>query len=138
MFPKETLILLVDDASSQRTFVRHHLTALGYENVLEAGNGKEGLEVLKNQLAKNAPVGLMLVDWMMPSMSGMDLLQAIRADQELNATPFILVTSEGDQSSVIQALKAGVDAYIVKPITEAELQERLRVVWKRHNAEKAK
>lgn len=109
---KSIRILIVDDFATMRKVIRNLLKQVGYENIVEAEDGAIALRTLKAQ-----KVDFVISDWNMPNMSGLELLKAVRADEELNATPFLMVTAEALQENVIAAVKAGVSNYIVKPFT---------------------
>jgi len=117
-------ILIVDDFPTMRRIVRNTLRQLGLQNVAEAGDGSEALEMLKN-----GSYDFVITDWNMPRMTGLDLLKAIRADAALKGTPVLLVTAEADKENVIQAAQAGVNNYIVKPFTAAVMQEKIQKIF---------
>jgi len=120
----EMKILIVDDFPTMRRIVRNTLRQLGLQNVSEAGDGSEALEMLKT-----GGYDFVITDWNMPRMTGLDLLKAIRADAALKTTPVLLVTAEADKENVIQAAQAGVNNYIVKPFTAAVLQEKIQKIF---------
>ncbi|HEX2226222.1 MAG TPA: response regulator [Candidatus Binatia bacterium] len=117
-------VLIVDDASAMRRILRGLLKELGFNNLREAANGQLALEELKKKKA-----GIVVSDWNMPVMSGMDLLKAIRADDELKATPVLMVTAEAQQENIVQAVQAGVNNYIVKPFNAQTLEEKLNKIF---------
>jgi len=96
------------------------LKQVGFENIVEAEDGVNALRVLKSQ-----KIDLVVSDWNMPNMTGLDLLKAVRADEDLKQTPFLMVTAEALQDNVIAAVKAGVNNYIVKPFTAEVLNEKI-------------
>ncbi|MCX7978299.1 MAG: response regulator, partial [Bdellovibrionaceae bacterium] len=100
MFPPETRILVVDDMPSIRDLVKNHLKAMGYKNVLEAEDGEAALRILIQQNSFGQAVGLVVCDWNMPKMSGLDLLKQVRATVEWQNLPFILLTSESERDQV--------------------------------------
>jgi len=110
----------VDDFATMRKVIRNLLKQLGYENIVEAENGEAALSVLKSR-----QVDLIISDWNMPTMSGYELLKAVRADGELQKTPFLMVTAEALKENVVQAVKAGVSNYIVKPFTAEVLNDKI-------------
>ncbi|MBN2560655.1 MAG: response regulator [Phycisphaerae bacterium] len=111
-------ILLVDDSRTIRNIQKNTLKTLGHEDVVEAGDGLEALA----HLAKES-VDLMLVDWNMPNMDGITLIKRVREkDQQ---TPIIMVTTEAEKSRVLEAVKAGVNNYVVKPFTADTLSEKI-------------
>jgi two-component system chemotaxis response regulator CheY len=117
---KQIKILVVDDFATMRKVIRNLLKQVGYENIVEAEDGVNALRVLKSQ-----KIDLVVSDWNMPNMTGLDLLKAVRADEELKQTPFLMVTAEALQDNVIAAVKAGVSNYIVKPFTAEVLNEKI-------------
>ncbi len=120
---KKIKILVVDDFATMRKVIRNLLKQVGYENILEAENGEAALTVLKSQ-----KVDFVISDWNMPTMTGLDLLKAVRADNELGKMPFLMVTAEALKENVVQAVKAGVNNYIVKPFTAEVLNEKIEKI----------
>ncbi len=117
---KNIKILVVDDFATMRKVIRNLLKQVGYENIMEAEDGVLALRVLKSQ-----KIDLVISDWNMPNMTGLELLKAVRADEDLKTTPFLMVTAEALQDNVIAAVKAGVSNYIVKPFTAEVLNEKI-------------
>lgn len=117
---KQIKIMIVDDFATMRKVIRNLLKQLGYENIVEAEDGVAALRVLRSQ-----KIDLVVSDWNMPNMTGLELLKAVRADEELKPTPFLMVTAEALQDNVIAAVKAGVSNYIVKPFTAEVLNEKI-------------
>ena len=120
MMGKDMKILVVDDFTTMRKVVRNLLKQGGYENVVEAEDGQAALRTIKSQ-----KIDFIISDWNMPNMTGIELLKAVRADAEISATPFLMVTAEALQDNVIAAVKAGVSNYIVKPFTAEVLSEKI-------------
>ena len=116
-------ILVVDDFATMRKVVRNLLKQVGYENIVEAEDGVMALKALKSQ-----KIGLIISDWNMPNMTGLELLIAVRADEDLKTTPFLMVTAEALQDNVITAVKAGVSNYIVKPFTAEVLNDKIKKI----------
>jgi two-component system chemotaxis response regulator CheY len=117
---KDMKILVVDDFTTMRKVVRNLLKQGGYENVVEAEDGQAAMRMIKAQ-----KIDFIISDWNMPNMTGIELLKAVRADAEVSATPFLMVTAEALQDNVIAAVKAGVSNYIVKPFTAEVLSEKI-------------
>ena len=117
-------VLVVDDFATMRRIVKNILTQLGYKNVIEADDGTSALGVLKSE-----KIDLIISDWNMPKMTGLDLLKAVRADANMANTPFIMVTAEAQQDNIILAVKAKVSQYIVKPFTAETLAEKLQKIF---------
>ncbi len=117
-------LLVVDDSSTMRRIIKNTLSRLGYDNVLEGEDGLQGW----NALNENTDVGMLITDWNMPEMNGLELVKKVRADARFSDLPIIMVTTEGGKAEVITALKAGVNNYIVKPFTPQVLKEKLAAV----------
>jgi len=117
-------ILVVDDSSTMRRIIKNTLARLGYKNILEGGDGLEGWAAMD----ANPDVDMLITDWNMPEMNGLELVQKVRADSRFVDMPIIMVTTEGGKAEVITALKAGVNNYIVKPFTPQVLKEKLGAV----------
>jgi two-component system chemotaxis response regulator CheY len=117
-------ILVVDDFATMRRIIKNILTQLGFKNIIEADDGTTALGVLKSE-----KIGLIVSDWNMPKMTGLDLLKAVRADSNTANTPFIMVTAEAQQDNIILAVKARVSQYIVKPFTAETLSEKLNKIF---------
>jgi two-component system chemotaxis response regulator CheY len=116
-------ILIVYDYKTMLRIVRNLLKQLGFDNVDEATDGSQALEKLRTK-----SYGLVISDWNMEPMTGYELLKEVRADGQLKATPFIMVTAESKTDNVIAAKKAGVNNYIVKPFNAATLKQKLSAV----------
>jgi two-component system chemotaxis response regulator CheY len=113
-------VLVVDDYSPMRRLLRSLLEQLGFKQVEEASDGGTALAKLRD-----APVGLVISDWSMEPMSGLDLLREVRADRELRHVPFIMVTAKGKPENVVAAKEAGVTGYIVKPFNADTLKKKI-------------
>jgi len=122
---KNLKILIVDDFATMRKVIRNLLKQGGFENVVEAEDGMAALKILKSQ-----QVDFIISDWNMPNMSGLELLKAVRGDDELKALPFLMVTAEALKDNVVAAVKAGVSNYIVKPFTAEVLNEKIEKIVK--------
>lgn len=134
MFPPETKILVVDDMLTMRKLVKKTLQSAGFTNFVEAVNGNDAWNKL-NEPGVN--FGLVLSDWNMPECQGIELLQRVRASEQLKDMPFVLLTAEGERDQIAEALKSGVDNYILKPFTAAVLKEKLAMVYKKRFGKKA-
>ncbi|SMP15001.1 two-component system, chemotaxis family, response regulator CheY [Desulfurobacterium pacificum] len=119
-------ILVVDDMAAMRKILKTLLAQLGYKNVDEAEDGKQALEILKKNPNK---YGLVITDWNMPNMTGIELVQEIRKDPELKHLPILMVTAEAKKENVLMAIKAGVNNYIVKPFTAETLKEKIEKIF---------
>jgi two-component system chemotaxis response regulator CheY len=123
---KSTPILVVDDYRTMVRIVRNLLQQLGFANVDDASDGASALVKLREQT-----FGLVISDWMMEPMSGLELLEQIRADPKLRALPFIMITAENRKERVARAERAGADGFIVKPFTAEALSDRIAAVMGR-------
>ncbi len=117
-------LLVVDDSSTMRGIMKNTLARLGYEDVLEGADGVEGWA----QMDANPDIDMLITDWNMPEVNGLELVLKVRADVRFKDTPIIMVTTEGAKAEVTAALKAGVNNYIVKPFTPQVLKEKLGAV----------
>ncbi len=116
-------ILIIDDYKTMLRIIRNLLKQLGFDNVDEATDGSMALAKMRT-----AKYGLVISDWNMEPMTGYQLLQEVRADESLKATPFIMITAESKTDNVIAAKKAGVNNYIVKPFNAATLKTKMSAV----------
>ncbi len=116
-------ILVVDDSRVARNIVKNMLKSMYNveEGIIEATNGEEAWSVLQG-----SPVDLVLLDWNMALLNGIDLLRRVRQEPRFKALPVIMVTSEAAKYNVIEAVKAGVNDYLIKPLTEKNLYEKVR------------
>jgi two-component system chemotaxis response regulator CheY len=117
-------VLVVDDFTTMRRIVKGVLKQLGFSDIIEAEDGVAALEELKKE-----KIGLIVSDWNMPNMTGLDLLRAVKGDDKLKDIPFIMVTAEGQKDNVVEAVKSGVNNYIIKPFTPEIFSEKLEKVF---------
>lgn len=125
MFASQTRVLIVDDMSAMRKIIRNILRDLGFTDLTEAEDGARAWELITSA---EQPFGLIISDWNMPHCMGIDLLRRLRADARFKKTPFVMVTAESEQAQIVQAVKAGVDQYIVKPFSKETLISKLESV----------
>lgn len=118
-------ILVVDDMSSMRRIIKNTLKQLGYPNTEEAEDGEKALEAVRKE-----PFDLVVSDWNMPKMNGLDLLKAIRQDPKLSALPVLMVTTEAEMDHILEAIRSGVNSYILKPFTPETMKEKIDKVFK--------
>lgn len=116
-------VLIVDDFATMRRILKNILRQIGFANISEAEDGKSALKELKK-----TKYDLVLCDWNMPEMSGLEVLRTVRADEELKGLPFIMVTAEAQKDNILEAVKAGVSNYVVKPFTADTMSEKLKKV----------
>ena len=114
--------IVVDDSRAMRAILRKMLTDIGFDEVLEAEHGRAALTTLGDA---GEPPALALVDWNMPEMNGLELIEALRAERRFDRTRLMMVTSETNPRHVYDALKAGVDEYAMKPITREVIEDKL-------------
>ncbi|KAA3615451.1 MAG: response regulator [Calditrichaeota bacterium] len=112
--------LAVDDSPTMRRIVANTLKRLGYEDVVEAINGKEALEKLAT-----TTVDFIITDWNMPEMDGLEFVQNIKANGDTSEVPILMITTRGVKDDIVDAMKAGVNSYIIKPFTPQVLKEKI-------------
>ena len=117
-------ILVVDDFATMRQIVKRSLGALGYHNIVEAADGVDALDKLEHE-----QFSFIISDWNMPKMMGIDFLKAVRGNEKFKGIPFLMVTAEAKRENIIEAAKAGVSQYIVKPFTVESLQEKMEAIF---------
>ncbi len=122
-------ILVVDDFSTMRRIVKNLLRDLGFTNTHEADDGSTAWPKLKS-----GEFDFLVTDWNMPGMSGLELLQKVRADDELKSLPVLMVTAEAKRDQIVAAAQAGVNGYVVKPFTAAALKEKIEKIFERVDA----
>jgi two-component system chemotaxis response regulator CheY len=115
-------VLVVDDSSTMRRIIINTLNRLGHEDVVEAANGREGLERLTEG---SGAVDLIITDWNMPEMSGIDFVRAVRGIETLRTLPVLMITTNASRDDIVQARQAGVNDYIVKPFTPEIFRDKI-------------
>ena len=118
-------VLVVDDFATMRRILKNILKQLGFKNLVEADDGTTAWDVLEEQ-----KIDLVLCDWNMPKMTGLELLKKVRADEKHGKVPFLMVTAEAQKQNVIEAVQAGVSNYVVKPFTAEAISEKLEKILK--------
>lgn len=118
-------VLIVDDFATMRKIERNILSQLGIKNVDEADDGATALPKIQQ-----TKYDVILLDWNMPQMSGLELLKAVRADPNTKNVPIIMVTAEALKDNIVAAAQAGVSDYVVKPFTAGALEDKLKKVLK--------
>lgn len=134
MFPLETRILVVDDMAAMRLRVTNQLKSMGFNDIEQAGNGKEALAQLEKGKSEGKNFSLIISDWNMPEMTGIDFLVAVRAHETFKSIPFLMVTAEGEKQQVVRALKSGVSDYLIKPVDKILLEKKLISIWSKLSA----
>lgn len=117
------VVLIVDDSPTMRFFTKGALRDLGIREIVEADDGREAISYLSSM-----KVDAVIADWNMPGMSGLELLKWVRANGEFNHMPFLMVTAKSQPECVMEAMKARVSDYILKPFAPALLTEKLRKI----------
>jgi len=120
MTREEVSILVADDVNTMRVQIRELLRGFGFRKITVVANGEEAKKILENE-----PVHLVLADWQMSPVDGLELLQYVRSQDKFKGLPYIMVTAEGTKEKVVEAIKAGVDNYLVKPLTPVEIQNKV-------------
>ena len=117
-------VLVVEDFATMRRIVKYVLKQIGFTNIIEADDGSAALAVLKKD-----KVDLIVSDWNMPKVSGLELLKSVRSDESMKDMPFLMVTADGQKDSIVQAVQAGVSNYVVKPFTADTVKEKLEQMF---------
>ncbi|MCA1989125.1 MAG: chemotaxis response regulator CheY [Desulfarculus sp.] len=117
-------VLVVDDFSTMRRIVKNILRQLGFENIVEADDGETAVRKLETER-----IDFVISDWNMPKMSGLELLKWVRSHEEFKDLPFLMVTAEAQKENVLEAVKAKVSNYIVKPFTAETLSEKIEKIF---------
>ena len=118
--------LVVDDSSTMRRIIINTLNKLGHTDIVEAGTGREGVEKLGA-----APVDVIVTDWNMPEMSGIDFVRHVRSAPATKDVPVLMVTTNAAKDDIVEALKVGVNSYVVKPFTPDTMKEKIQAVLAR-------
>lgn len=127
MFDPTTKVLVVDDMMTMRKIVVKACKDIGFSDITEAPDGQKAWEAIQ----ATPSIGLVISDWNMPNCTGLDLLKRVRADSRFKNIPFVLLTAESEGHQVAEAVKSGVDNYIVKPFTPELLQRKLEETHKK-------
>ena len=126
MADKNLNFLVVDDFSTMRRIVRNLLKELGYNNVEEAEDGAQALDMLGTGRFQ-----FVVSDWNMPNLDGLEMLKRIRASEPLKHLPVLMVTAEAKKENIIAAAQAGANGYVVKPFLAATLEEKLDRIFEK-------
>ena len=121
---KKLKILVVDDFATMRRIVKNSLRQLGYENIVEAEDGEIAVSKLEAER-----IDFIVSDWNMPKMTGLELLKFVRSSDEFCDLPFLMVTAEAQKENILEAAKAKVSNYIVKPFTAETLGEKIEAIF---------
>jgi two-component system chemotaxis response regulator CheY len=115
--------LVVDDSSTMRRIIINTLNKLGHADVIEASNGREAIE-----RAAAGPIDFIITDWNMPEVSGIDFVRTIRAQDKTSNTPVLMVTTNAGKDDIVEALRAGVNNYVIKPFTSDTMKEKIEAL----------
>jgi len=129
VFPPQTKILVVEDTVPIREIITAFLRNLGFSNIFESEDVPGALKHLQTATDAHQPIELIISDWKMPGMSGLDLLNSVRRKPEWTKIPFVFLTSENKQDQIIRAIQSGANNYILKPLIEDTLRDKLRRTW---------
>jgi two-component system chemotaxis response regulator CheY len=119
-------VLVVDDVESMRALNIQLMKQIGFTNIDQTSSAQKALQMIKQAHSDESPYGVVLADWEMPEMTGLQLLQEVRKNPEINHTPFYLLTSITDKTNVIEAIKSGVTGYLTKPFSHKSLLEKVK------------
>lgn len=130
MFPNNTKVLVADDMKTMRMVVKKNLAALGFTDITEAVDGQVAWAQVEAAVSSHKPFMLIVSDWTMPNMTGLEFLKKVRSHPVVGKTPFLMVTAEADAALVKEALAAGVSNYVTKPFSAETFKEKLETIWK--------
>ena len=122
-------VIVIDDMNTMLKIQKSMLKKMGFTNIIEANDGKPALKLIQEAHDAGAPFQFIMSDWNMPDMSGLDLLKNLRADERFKKVPFLMVTAESEQANVVEAVKAGVSNYVVKPFTYDSLLAKIAKIF---------
>jgi two-component system chemotaxis response regulator CheY len=124
---KDLKILIVDDMVTMRRILKKHLLSLGFTNFNEAHDGSKALSLIKTGIELGVNFDLIISDWNMPGVTGLELLKQVRAmEGDIKNIPFLMITNETEQGNVVLAVQAGVNGYIGKPFSAPILYEKIQ------------
>lgn len=124
-YDKKMKVLVVDDFSTMRKIVKNILKQIGLTNVVEAEDGGQAFDIVKK-----GGVDLIVSDWNMPRVTGIEFLRMVRADKNHADIPFLMVTAEAQRENLIEAIQAKVTNYVVKPFTPATLESKIEAIFR--------
>jgi two-component system chemotaxis response regulator CheY len=130
-------VLVVDDSAFSQSAVFKTLSDFSIKAVTAAESGEEALGLLKSAIAKNTPFDLIICDWHMPGISGLDLLKICRDNTDYKNVPFVMITAKSEMGKAVIAMAAGADQYLVKPINTPDLKARIITAIDRRSSLKA-
>ena len=113
-------VLIAEDSNTMRGIVREMMRRLGYDDVVEGADGQEAWERLNEQ-----PFDLLLTDWNMPQMSGLELLQKVRGTSDMASLPVVMLTTRNNKEDIFSAVKVGINNYVTKPCKPTQLKDKI-------------
>lgn len=125
---KSTKILIVDDFVMIRSLLKTSLVNLGYKNIDEARDGVEAYTKIANAFVEQMPYEIVFLDWNMPQMSGIEVIQKCRGQEELKNLKFVMISAEQEEKKMRQALDAGANDFIVKPFSPTVLEKKIKTL----------
>lgn len=128
MFNPKTRILIVDDMLTLRKQVARLCGELGFTDIVEGTDGINALQLIQHE---KPPIGLVISDYDMPNANGLDLFKRIHSDTRFNKLPFIMMALEAEQHVVVDAIKAGINGYLIKPFSKDDLKQKLDDIQKK-------
>ncbi len=126
-------ILIIEDESDLRELVAWHLTKDGHETA-SAASGEDGLALASREAEGKRPFSLILLDWMLPKMSGLEVCRALRQNAKTQPIPVVMLTAKGEETDIVRGLEAGADDYVTKPFSPKVLLARVQAVLRRSQA----
>ena len=123
---KQLKILIVDDFEMIRSLLKQALRQLGYTDLDQAVDGIDACEKIIRAKDSGSPFDLVFLDWNMPRMTGIEVVEKCKSDESMKSLPFIMITAEREQKSVVTALKAGVSDYVIKPFSPNQLANKIQ------------
>ena len=120
-------VLVVDDSQAMRTAIKLFLKELGCTHIAEADDGERAIAMLQS-----GEFGLVISDWNMPGMDGIELLKMVRQDDRLKNMPFLMISADGENKKITEAIRAGADGYMVKPVSDETLLQNIMKAFARH------
>ena len=120
-----TKFLVVDDFAISRKIVIKILYEMGFNNIVQSGDGASAFQILTENYSNNAAVGFVISDWNMPDMLGIDFLKKCRAEKQFRDVPFLMITAEGEAHNIFEAKAAGATDYLLKPLDHELLKRKI-------------
>ncbi len=122
-------IMVVDPVTTMRKMIKQNLLQMGFKNVTEAEDGASAWQLIQESVANKTPYEFIISEWEMPGMPGLELLKNIRSTPATQKLPFLMMTSDTNQTTVVTAVQAGVNNLVVKPFSVATLKEKIDKIF---------